>query len=64
LHVWTLTSGVHSASVHIRAADDSPRGEILRAVQDCLRDEAGVTHATVQVEWGPAARCELTEHEF
>ncbi|MGH7818684.1 MAG: cation diffusion facilitator family transporter [Candidatus Binatia bacterium] len=64
LHVWTLTSGVHSASVHIRAADDSPRGEVLRAVQNCLRDEAGVRHATVQVEWGPSARCEMTEHEF
>lgn len=64
LHVWTLTSGVHSASVHIRAAEDSPRGEVLRAVRRCLHDFAGVSHATVQIEWGPAAHCETTEHEY
>jgi cobalt-zinc-cadmium efflux system protein len=64
LHVWTLTSGLHSASLHIRAAHDSPRGEVLRAVRECLRQEAGVDHATIQVEWGPSANCETTEHEF
>lgn len=64
LHVWSLTSGVHSATVHIRAAEDSPRGEVLRAVQGCLRRTAGVTHATVQVEWGPGVGCETTEHEY
>jgi cobalt-zinc-cadmium efflux system protein len=64
LHVWTLTSGLHSASVHIRAAEDSPRGQVLKTVRVCLREEAGVDHATVQVEWGPSAECETTEHEF
>ena len=33
LHMWTLTSGVHSASVHIRAAPETPRGDVLLAVQ-------------------------------
>jgi hypothetical protein len=55
---------MHSASVHICAALDSPRGEVLRAVRRVLREDAGVEHATVQVEWGPSAQCETTEHHF
>ena len=59
LHVWTLTSGMHSASVHVRATADSPRGQVLGAVQQVLRDELGVEHATVQVEWGATVTCEM-----
>ncbi len=50
LHFWTLTSGLHSASVHIRAAASCPRGEVLLAVQRILGARAGVDHATIQVE--------------
>ncbi len=57
LHFWTLTSGLHSASVHIRASSDSPRGQVLAAVQKLLREEAGVDHATIQVEWGAEMTC-------
>jgi cobalt-zinc-cadmium efflux system protein len=64
LHVWTLTSGINSASVHVRAAADSPRGQVLAAVQEVLRDELGVEHATVQVEWGSTVTCEMVRgHE-
>lgn len=63
LHFWTLTSGMHSLSVHIRAAPDSPRGQVLGAVQKVLREDAGVDHATVQIEWGTEMICETTrEH--
>jgi cobalt-zinc-cadmium efflux system protein len=57
LHFWTLTSGLHSASVHIRAASESPRAELLGAVQKLLREAAGVDHATIQVEWGAEMTC-------
>lgn len=60
LHVWTLTSGIHSASVHVRAAADSPRGQVLAAVRQVLREALGVEHATVQVEWGATVTCEMT----
>ncbi len=50
LHFWTLTSGQHSASVHIRAASAMARGEVLGRVQAVLWERAGVEHATVQVE--------------
>jgi cobalt-zinc-cadmium efflux system protein len=62
LHFWTLTSGVHSATVHIRAAEESPRGEVLRAVQKLLKEAAGIDHATIQVEWGAETTCETTDH--
>jgi cobalt-zinc-cadmium efflux system protein len=56
-HFWTLTSGSHSASVHIRATPESPRGQVLHEVQELLRTEAGVEHATIQVETGPERDC-------
>jgi len=58
LHCWTLTSGLHSVSVHVRAATHSARGDVLRAVRDVLKHEAGVDHATVQVERGADVECE------
>jgi cobalt-zinc-cadmium efflux system protein len=57
LHFWTLTSGLHSASVHIRAGSDSPRRDLLQAVQGVLKRAAGVDHATIQVEWGSEMTC-------
>jgi cobalt-zinc-cadmium efflux system protein len=60
LHFWTLTSGLHSASVHIRASAESRRGEVLQAVQRLLRDEAGVEHATIQVERGAEMTCDVS----
>ena len=57
LHCWTLSSGSHSASLHIRAAADSARGQVLRDVQVVLREQAGVEHATIQVETGPERGC-------
>lgn len=57
LHFWTLTSGLHSASVHISASAESGRGEVLQAVQRLLKDEAGVDHATIQVERGSETTC-------
>ncbi len=57
LHLWTLSSGLHSASLHICAAAESPRGQVLHDVQVLLRERAGVEHATIQVETGPARDC-------
>ena len=62
LHVWTLTSGVHSASVHIQAGGESSHDQVLREVQRVLREDAGVDHATVQIEWDSSPDCENREH--
>ncbi len=46
VHLWTLTSGLHSASVHIRAAPGSQRGEVLggRAAPPPGRSRGGARH--------------------
>ena len=56
-HFWTLSSGSHSASVHIRASAETERGRVLRDVQLVLREGAGVEHATIQVETGTERGC-------
>jgi cobalt-zinc-cadmium efflux system protein len=63
VHFWTLTSGQHSASVHIRAVAMSSRGEVLQGVQRVLRENAGVDHATIQIEQGDETVCHIApEH--
>jgi cobalt-zinc-cadmium efflux system protein len=58
LHVWTLSSGRHSASVHIRASHEGPgEHEVLESVQRVLRAESGMDHATIQVECGAGPGC-------
>ena len=59
VHVWTLTSGLHSASVHIRALPASPRDQVLAGVQRVLREEGGVDHATIQIEQGDETICHI-----
>ncbi len=48
LHVWTLTSGMDVASVHLVASGDDARA-VSRAARRVLADR-GLEHATVQVE--------------
>ncbi len=63
VHFWTLTSGLHSASVHIRAMAQSERSEVLAGVQRVLREECGVDHATIQIEQGSETTCSIApEH--
>ena len=57
LHFWTLTSGVNSGSVHIRASADTPRADVLARVQRVLQEAAGVDHATIQLEMGDEMTC-------
>ena len=50
LHFWTLTSGVHCASVHVLKDPSIPSFQVIQAVQDILRRHASVNHSTVQVD--------------
>lgn len=59
LHFWTLTSGLHSVSVHVCVSPETHRGEVLRRVQDVLRAATAVDHATVQIEVGNPGECEM-----
>ncbi|MCG8459050.1 MAG: cation diffusion facilitator family transporter, partial [Holophagales bacterium] len=51
LHVWTITSGFESLSVHARI-EDRPRREILREIRRIAKDRFGIEHSTVQIEEG------------
>jgi cobalt-zinc-cadmium efflux system protein len=60
LHVWTLTSGMPVATVHIAAVDDADRDRVMAWARSVLRDEFRVTHATLQVESGDEDCSEIT----
>ena len=50
LHVWTLTSGMEVASVHLELAEGGDAHQVLDTARRLLRDTHGLAHATVQVE--------------
>jgi cobalt-zinc-cadmium efflux system protein len=60
LHVWTLTSGMPVATVHLTAPDSADRDAVIDQARQVLRDDYAVTHATLQVEAGTDECTELT----
>ncbi len=59
LHAWTLTSGMDVVSAHLTVDSDTHVSDVLTRSQDMLRNEYGITHATLQVEPHDAKRhCE------
>ena len=52
LHVWTVASGIHSASCHVLVSEQSIRSgeQILKAVAGMLSHDFAIGHTTIQVE--------------
>lgn len=50
LHIWTVTSGMESASGHVVIASPNDLHPVLDRTRDLLRDRYGVTHSTIQCE--------------
>lgn len=50
LHIWTLTSDMEVASVHLTVSNSADMHSILDQASETLREEFGVAHATLQVE--------------
>jgi cobalt-zinc-cadmium efflux system protein len=50
LHVWTLTSEMDVASVHLMVCDGTDSHAVLDRARVILRDHHGIDHATLQVE--------------
>jgi len=48
LHIWSLTMGKPSLSVHLTASADTDR--VLKKAQRLLRVRYGIDHVTIQVE--------------
>lgn len=49
LHLWTITSGFESLSVHARV-EGRARTEVLREIRDIAATRFGIEHSTVQLE--------------
>ncbi|WP_114855214.1 cation diffusion facilitator family transporter [Brachybacterium sp. YJGR34] len=50
LHLWTLTSGMEVATVHLVIRPDVDPHPVLDAAQELLSTRHGIAHATVQTE--------------
>lgn len=57
LHLWTLTSGVHYASLHVAILPDADSSQVLARVQDSLRLKKHIEHATIQIEVCDPSEC-------
>ena len=55
--LWTLTSGMHVATVHLVCDDDADPTVVLTEAAGVLRDRFAIEHATIQVEPRSARAC-------
>lgn len=55
LHIWTVTSGLESATGHVVVAEGADYHDVLDRVVTLLAEDYQVTHATIQ--------CEPVDHE-
>ena len=60
LHVWTLSSGMLVATVHLDAQPGADRDRVMSQARTILRDGYAVNHATLQVEAETQDCTELT----
>ena len=58
LHVWTLTSAMDVASVHLMVHGDADAHGVLDRARDLLSHRYGIDHATLQVEPDTHKGCE------
>ncbi|GAB3650328.1 cation diffusion facilitator family transporter [Glycomyces tarimensis] len=54
LHLWTLTSGMDVATVHLALCSGADPAAVLVDAQQTLAERFGIEHATVQIEPGSA----------
>jgi len=58
LHVWSLSSGQTMATLEIALADGADPAAVAARVKERLREEHGIGHATVEIDWsGQGAVC-------
>jgi cobalt-zinc-cadmium efflux system protein len=50
LHVWTISSGIHALSAHIRVSEPSRGPALVRRIEGILRERFSLHHTTIQVE--------------
>ena len=51
VHVWGLTPQQLMLTMHVQLAEDAPsQSAVVRGVKECLRDDYGIGHSTIEVE--------------
>ena len=58
VHVWTVTSGMDSATAHLRVTSTEQVHQVLDDARVVLRERHGIVHATLQVEPADHTGCE------
>lgn len=51
VHVWQLTSGRTMATLHIRPDTDDAARAVVKRVEQALRDQFSIEHATIGIDW-------------
>jgi len=59
VHAWSLTSHQTLLTLHARIDDRVDGAQVLREIKQCLAEQFGIEHSTVQIE---AEHC--ADHEF
>lgn len=62
LHLWTLTSGMEVATVHLAVDSGADPASVLADAQRTLAEQFDIAHATVQIEPGSAEASCGTPH--
>ncbi|KAA5542004.1 cation diffusion facilitator family transporter [Adhaeribacter rhizoryzae] len=50
LHVWTLTSGINAMSAHVVIEEQTTPNQVLKAINDQVKEPFKIKHTTIQVE--------------
>ncbi|MBN9277942.1 MAG: cation diffusion facilitator family transporter, partial [Hyphomicrobium sp.] len=59
VHVWSITSGVPSATLEASIAPGADARAVTRAIKQELATRFGIGHSTVEIVWGDEASCAL-----
>lgn len=63
IHVWQLTSGKSVATLHVRPVRDEDARRVVKRVEEILRQQFHIEHATVAIDWNTddASICSLDD---
>lgn len=64
LHVWSLTSGKNSLTVHLVLAGEGEEQAVLASAQRVLAEQFAIHHTTVQVEADPCVQADAERSHF
>lgn len=59
MHVWSITSGMPSATLEAHIAPNADPRAVTRAIKRELSDTFGIGHSTVEIVWGDNEACTL-----